>query len=97
MSSKIDPFHHNRKDRWLTKKLSDLPKKIQDLIASIHQTCWSVWLYWSYANGTYTTDSDIDIAVKNVWVYRKIINNISEYHKIKIDAVELKSHLIILE
>ena len=99
MSSKIDPAHMIREKRGQTQSLSDLPIHIQSILKSIHETCWTVWLYGSYKNGDRIEDSDLDIAVKDFRTYTKIIKNIWLYHWIRIDINELNKdyHLIIIQ
>lgn len=99
MSSKIDPAHMMREKRGQTKSLSDLPDHIQSVLKSIQQTCWTVWLYWSYKNWDWIEDSDLDVAVNNAKTYRAIIKNIWDYHGIRIDISELNTnyHLVIIQ
>lgn len=99
MSSKIDPAHMMREKRGQPKSLSDLPLNIQTILKSIHETCWSVWLYGSYKNGDWIEDSDLDIAVKDFRTYSKIIKNIWLHYNINIDIAELNKdyHLIIIK
>lgn len=99
MSSKIDPAKMNRIQRGQPKSLSDLPAHIQSILKSIHETCWTVWLYGSYKNGNWIEDSDLDIAVKDFRTYYKIIKNIWLYYWISIDVSELNTdyHLIIIK
>ena len=99
MSSKIDPAKMNRIQRGSPKSLDDLPVRIQNVLKSIHQSCWTVWLYWSYAKWDWAEDSDLDIWVKDFRVYTKIVKQIWEYHGIHIDVNELndKYHLIIIQ
>lgn len=99
MSSKIDPAKMNRIERGSPKSLDDLPAKIQDVLKSIYQTCWTVWLFWSYALWNRAEDSDLDIWVSNYATYTNIIRKIWIYHWINIDCNELNKdyHLIIIQ
>lgn len=97
MSSKLEPIHYLRKKREAPKEIADFPQHIQDVLNTLIRNFGEIGIYGSYQKGTWVSDSDLDVGIKDCNINRIIVKSISKFYNIQIDCIEINNNMLKLK